>query len=101
MVKPSAHFAHRTACPNRTAPNPSLSYSSPELLAADPALSRDQKIDLLADWLLELNNRLSAESEGMSMSDPLLAQREAKSADQVMRVKAILDELTTGPELNP
>lgn len=84
--------------PAEQAPNPSSSHGSPELLAADAALTREQKIDLLADWLLELNNRLNAESEGMSMSDPMLARREAQIADQTARVKAIMDDLRSGAE---
>lgn len=74
-------------------PNAKRHFQSPELLMADPSLSETEKLALLQDWDLELSNRLKAEEEGMSASDPIGERQEARLADEAARVKTLLTEL--------
>ncbi len=74
------------------APNPKRHFQSPEMLVADTSLSDAEKHALLCEWDLELDNRLRAEEEGMSASDPIRQDREAKLADEAGRVKTLLME---------
>jgi hypothetical protein len=78
---------------NATAPNPRRHFHSPELLMADPATSDTEKQALLCEWDLEIDNRLKAEEEGMSASDPMRSSREAQLADEAARVKNCLTEI--------
>ena len=82
------------------APDPQRHFESPEMLLADTTVPDDKKRELLYEWDLELDNRLNAESEGMSISDPISSQNEAKLADTAARVKSSLAELTArmGPQ---
>jgi hypothetical protein len=77
------------------APNPKRHFSSPELLVADPSLSDQEKLALLEEWNLELDNRLKAEEEGMSASDPMHNRSEARLADEATRVRSCISELAT------
>jgi hypothetical protein len=79
---------------NERAPRPARHYKSPDMLVADESLSDSEKIALLQDWDVEADNRLKAEGEGMSASDPMLARREARLAEESARVKTLLTELT-------
>ena len=74
----------------RSAPNPRKHFASPEALLADPDLSDDEKRALLAEWDSEMDGRLNAESEGMGISDPLSAHKEARLANEAARVKTAL-----------
>jgi DNA-directed RNA polymerase specialized sigma24 family protein/CheY-like chemotaxis protein len=74
------------------APNPRKHFDTPEALLADPALADSQKKELLTQWDSEVDARLNAESEGMSASDPISAQREARLADEAGHVKTALTE---------
>lgn len=74
-------------------PNAKRRFKSPELLMADSSLSDTEKLALLQDWDLELSNRLKAEEEGMSASDPIGEQQEARLADEAARVKTLLTDL--------
>lgn len=74
-------------------PNAKRHFQSPELLMADPSLNDTEKLALLRDWDLELSNRLKAEEEGMSASDPIGERQEARFADEAARVKTALSEL--------
>lgn len=76
------------------APNAKRHFGSPELLVRDETLSNSEKIALLQDWDLELSNRLKAEEEGMSASDPMRGSHEARLADEAARVKTLLSELS-------
>ncbi len=57
---------------------------------ADPDLSNAEKHGLLAEWDSEMDGRLNAESEGMGISDPLSARKEARLADEAAHVKTAL-----------
>jgi CheY-like chemotaxis protein len=74
------------------APNPRKHFDTPEALLADPALAESQKTELLTQWDSEVDARLNAESEGMSASDPISANREARLADEANHVKTALTE---------
>ncbi len=74
------------------APNPRKHFDTPEALLADPGLADTQKKALLTDWDADLDGRLNAESEGMSVSDPISAKREARLADEAGKVKTALTE---------
>jgi hypothetical protein len=76
------------------APNPKRHFTSPEMLLADAGLSNDEKLALLTEWDLEIDNRLKAEEEGMSVSDPMHNRVEAKLADEAARVKSALTEVS-------
>jgi hypothetical protein len=76
------------------APNPKRQFDSPELLIADEQLSDADKLDLLREWDLEIDNRLKAEEEGFSASDPIRSRHEAAIADESARVKSALTEIT-------
>ncbi len=76
------------------APNAKRHFGSPELLVSDDSLSDAEKLVLLQDWDLELSNRLKAEEEGMSASDPIRGSHEARLADEAARVKTLLSELS-------
>lgn len=75
-------------------PNPRVNFDSPEAVLADPELSDDAKHALLTDWDSEIDSRLQAESEGMSMSDPISARTEARLADEATNVKTALTAIT-------
>jgi len=57
--------------------NPRKHYDTPEQLLADPELSDSVKQVQLTEWDSEMDNRLHAEAEGMSASDPISATRSA------------------------
>lgn len=76
------------------APNPKRHFDSPELLLADDGLSDSEKLGLLKEWDLEIDNRLKAEEEGFSASDPIRSRHEAAIADEAARVKSALTEIT-------
>jgi hypothetical protein len=75
------------------APDPKRHFQSPEMLLADESLTDAEKHALLSEWDLELDNRLRAEEEGMSASDPMRGRQEAKLADEAGRVKSCLTDL--------
>lgn len=79
--------------PHEPAANAKRTYVSPEQLLTDDNLSDDEKLALLTDWDLELDNRLNAESEGMSASDPIRSRHEAQLADESGRVKDAIKQL--------
>jgi CheY-like chemotaxis protein len=76
------------------APNPRKHFDSPEALLADPELTDGDKQTLLAEWDSEIDGRLNAESEGMGVSDPLTARKEARLADEAGKVKSALTAIT-------
>jgi hypothetical protein len=76
------------------APNPKRNFDSPELLLADKGLSDADKLSLLQEWDSEIDNRLKAEEEGFSASDPIRSRHEAAIADEAARVKSALTEVT-------
>ncbi len=79
------------------APNAKRHFKSPEMLVADESLTDEEKLALLQDWALELSNRLKAEEEGMSASDPIRDRHEARLADEEGRVRTLLAGLTKEP----
>lgn len=85
--------------PGDSASNARRKYVSPEQLMTDQELSDEEKLALLQDWDLELDNRLRAEEEGMSASDPMRSRHEAQLADESARVKDALKEMTPSDPL--
>lgn len=73
-------------------PDPRTHFESPEALMADPELNNDEKHALLTEWDSELDGRLNAESEGMSMTDPISVRREARLAAEASHVRTALTE---------
>jgi hypothetical protein len=78
---------------DKPAPDPRARFASPELLMASADLSDSEKCELLREWKIDLDNRLLAEDEGMSASDPLRAERGARMADEAARVTTLLATL--------
>jgi hypothetical protein len=76
------------------APDPRRHYSSPEELAEDIDLDRDTREELLRQWQKDVDQRLEAESEGMSASDPISEELEARLAGEHRRVNKALEEIT-------
>lgn len=74
-------------------PDPRKHFDTPADLLADPGLADAEKQALLTDWDADLDGRLNAESEGMSASDPISANREARLADEAGKVKDALIEV--------
>ncbi|MVZ96098.1 response regulator [Sphingorhabdus sp. IMCC26285] len=79
-------------------PNPRKHFDTPEALLADPQLADGDKQALLTEWDSEMDNRLNAESEGMSASDPISAKREAQLADEARKVKNALTRISGQPD---
>jgi hypothetical protein len=75
------------------APDPRRDYDSPEDLLEDIALPLDRREELLREWQKDLDQRLLAESEGMSASDPISADKESKLAGEARRVTAALEKV--------
>lgn len=72
------------------APNPRKHYASPEDLLEDIDLNPAERSALLTQWKDEVDGQLMAESEGMSASDPIRAEAEAKLAGEARRVNEAL-----------
>lgn len=68
------------------APDPRRHYASPEDLRDDPELSLEDRQHLLTQWKDEIDAQLAAEAEGMSASDPIRAETEARLAGEALRV---------------
>ncbi|MFM6932742.1 MAG: hypothetical protein ACKOUT_10920 [Novosphingobium sp.] len=72
------------------APDPRKHYASPEDLLEDIDLNPAERSALLTQWKDEVDAQLAAESEGMSASDPIRAEAEAKLAGEARRVNEAL-----------
>lgn len=84
------------------APDPRRHYASPEDLAEDIDLDIATRHELLCQWKKDLDQRLEAESEGMSASDPIAHEQEARLANEHRRASTALEELVRGhPDLAP
>ncbi len=89
--------------PGAPVPNPRSDYDRPKELLDDPSLSAERKAELLALWQADLDDRLKAEEEGMSASDPIQPHTEARLADEARKVsnaQIALDEPTAEPEIH-
>lgn len=75
------------------APNPRRHYDSPEKLSEDINLDLEARENLLTEWKHDLDRRLEAESEGMSASDPISQEREARLAGELRCVCTALDDV--------
>lgn len=80
-----AEGVHADAAADR-APDPRRHYASPEDLRDDVDLSLQARRELLTQWKDEVDAHLAAESEGMSASDPIRAEAEARLAGEARRV---------------
>lgn len=101
---PAAKVAEDDA--NDRAPHPRRHFASPDLLVADTSLGDAEKLALLQEWDLDLDNRLKAEAEGMSASDPISERKEAKLAEESARVKRAITDIAgrsgqNGEEVQP
>lgn len=72
------------------APDPRRHYPGPEDLREDIALDLATRKDLLRQWKDDVDALLSAESEGMSASDPISAEAESRLAAEARRVDKAL-----------
>jgi hypothetical protein len=77
------------------APDPRRHYASPEDLREDIDLDLETREELLRQWKQDLDQRLEAEAEGMSASDPISQEHEARLASEERRVSKALDEIVT------
>lgn len=73
------------------APNPRRHYPSPEDLREDIELDLATREELLREWRTDLDRRLESEAEGMSASDPMSAEKEARLANEHKRVSSALE----------
>lgn len=80
------------------APDPRRHYSSPEDLREDIDLDLETRHQLLTEWAKDLDQRLAAEAEGMSASDPISEEKESRLANEHRRANRALDEISS--ELN-
>lgn len=78
---------------NAKAPDPRRHYSSPEDLRDDINLDLPAREELLREWQADLDRRLEAESEGMSASDPMSADKESRLANEYKRVSTALETI--------
>ena len=83
------------------APDPRRHYASPEDLREDIDLDIAQREDLLREWKSDLDQRLSAEAEGMSASDPISAEKESRLANEHRRVSKALEEIASERQSSP
>jgi len=72
-------------------------YDSPTDIINDDSLPDSEKRKLLEGWKMDLDSRLYAESEGMSKSEPISAQEEARLAEQEQLVNQALESLNDKP----
>jgi hypothetical protein len=75
------------------APDPRRHYASPEDLREDIDLDLETREELLRQWKKDLDQRLEAEAEGMSASDPITQEQEARLASEHRRVSRALEEV--------
>lgn len=68
-------------------------YDTPADVTTDETLDQNSKRVLLESWKTDLDNRLLAESEGMSSSEPIGPNKEAQLADQLALVNQALELL--------
>ncbi len=87
--------------PIHSAPNPRQDFDSPKDVIYEVDMTASEKVALLTDWDLDLENRLKAEEEGMSASDPISSQREAKLAEESAAAKSALAEMVATISENP
>ena len=79
---------------NEEAPNPRKHYDSPQMLACDETVPPEQRLALLEEWQLDIDNRLKAEEEGMSATDPISAKREASLAHEAREIATAISQLS-------
>lgn len=77
------------------APDPRRHYSSPEDLREDIDLDLETRRQLLTEWAKDLDQRLAAEAEGMSASDPISEEKESRLANEHRRVNRALEEISS------
>lgn len=90
--------------PGAPVPNPRSDYDKPRHILEDASLSEERKAELLALWQADLDDRLKAEEEGMSVSDPMTSRTEARLADEARKVsnaKIALDTPADTPGAEP
>lgn len=75
------------------APDPRKHFDKPQTLLEESALADADKVALLTDWDSDMDSQLSAESEGMSVSDPISAEREGQLAKEAEKVKIALTSI--------
>ncbi|MEH6757829.1 MAG: hypothetical protein V7676_09970 [Parasphingorhabdus sp.] len=68
-------------------------YKLPADIVTDPDLDKVSKRKMLVSWKTDIDNRLIAEGEGMSASNPISAKKEASLADQERLVNEALEML--------
>jgi hypothetical protein len=74
--------------------DPAAAYSTPQHVVDDPALSRDQKIEVLRRWEYDVAEQRVAEEEGMP------AGRAGDEGDLLRQIVLALDALSDGVDLD-
>lgn len=87
--------AVNTDAAEEKAPDPRKHYSSPEELREDIDLDLATREELLRQWQKDLDQRLEAEAEGMSASDPMSQEQEARLAGEHRRVSKALEAIVS------
>jgi hypothetical protein len=80
------------------APDPRRHYASPEDLREDIDLDLETREELLRQWKKDLDQRLEAEAEGMSASDPISHEQESRLANEHRRASKALEEVVAQRE---
>jgi hypothetical protein len=80
------------------APDPRRHYASPEDLREDIDLDLETREELLRQWIKDLDQRLEAEAEGMSASDPISQEQESRLANEQRRASKALEEVVAQRE---
>ena len=70
-----------------------LAYDKPADILSDDALDKEQKRELLESWKTDIDSRLYAESEGMSKSEPISADKEASLAEEEQLLNQAIEML--------
>lgn len=89
-----AQAVHDDAAADK-APDPRRHYSSPEDLREDIELDLAAREELLREWQQDLDQRLDAEAEGMSASDPISQEQESRLASEHRRVSKALEAVVS------
>lgn len=70
--------------------NPANYYRWPDEILHDPQLADDERVKLLEEWQMDINNKLTADEEGMipahahdSAKDAVLLEQIAAARDQI------------------
>lgn len=78
--------------------DPAAYYPEPQAIVADTTLSKAQKQRFLSEWMQDLSQRQSADSEGMAPDDSSTAAVDAALLKQVNAALADVEEQEPGAD---